>query len=82
MLLIFFFRGLTIFNILPGIITGFGEEFGHRGFMFLLLYKIKPWVGFVGEGLIWYIWHLPLTLVIPPSTGYSLWQLLLQQFPV
>jgi hypothetical protein len=34
MLMIYFVGGLTIFNLVPGIITGFGEEFGHRGFMF------------------------------------------------
>lgn len=77
MLLIFFVGGLTIFNILPGIITGFGEEFGHRGFMFPLLYKIKPWVGIILGGLIWYGWHLPLVLVIPQTTQYPLWQDLL-----
>jgi membrane protease YdiL (CAAX protease family) len=77
MLLIFFIGGLTIFNILPGIITGFGEEFGHRGFMFPLLYQIKPWVGIVIGGLIWYAWHLPLNLVIPQTVTYLLWQTLL-----
>ena len=77
MLMIYFIGGLTIFNILPGIITGFGEEFGHRGFMFPLLYKIKPWVGIIIGGLIWYAWHLPLILVIPQTTQYPLWQNLL-----
>jgi membrane protease YdiL (CAAX protease family) len=77
MLLIYFVGGLTIFNILPGIITGFGEEFGHRGFMFPLLFKIKPWVGIIVGGLIWYGWHLPLVLVIPQTTHYPLWQNLL-----
>ena len=52
MLLIFFVGGLTLFNILPGLISGFGEEFGHRGFMFPLLYRINPWVGLVGGGLL------------------------------
>ncbi len=74
MLVIYFFGGLTVFNILPGIVTGFGEEFGHRGFMFPGLYKIKPWVGIVIGGLIWYAWHLPLTLVIPQTTHYLPWQ--------
>jgi hypothetical protein len=32
MLLVFFIGGLVVFNILPGPISGFGEEFGHRGF--------------------------------------------------
>ena len=40
MLLIYFIGGLTVFNILPGLITGFGEEFGHRGFMFPALYRM------------------------------------------
>jgi hypothetical protein len=78
MLMIFFVGGLTIFNIFPGILTGFGEEFGHRGFMFPLLYQIKPWVGIVVGGLIWYAWHLPLTLVIPQTAEYPLWQMLLR----
>jgi len=74
MLMVYFFGGLTIFNILPGIITGFGEEFGHRGFMFPQLYKIKPWIGIFIGGLIWYAWHLPLALVIPQTAQYPLWQ--------
>lgn len=67
MLWIYFFGGLTVFNILPGLITGFGEEFGHRGFMFTQLYRIKPWVGFILGGLIWFAWHLPLAWVIPQT---------------
>lgn len=77
MLLIYFIGGITVFNILPGIITGFGEEFGHRGFMFPLLYKISPLVGIIGGGLIWYAWHLPLALVVPQTADYSTWQILL-----
>ena len=65
MLLIYFIGGLTVFNILPGMITGFGEEFGWRGLMFPRLYEIRPWVAFVIGGLIWYVWHLPLALVVP-----------------
>ena len=74
MLMIYFVGGLSVFNIIPGIITGFGEEFGHRGFMFPLLYQIKPWVGVIVGGLIWYAWHLPLTAVIPQTVQYPLWQ--------
>ena len=74
MLMLYFVGGLTIFNIIPGIITGFGEEFGHRGFMFPLLYRINPWVGLVIGGLIWYVWHLPLSLLIPQPFEYPLWQ--------
>jgi len=73
MLALFFFGGLTVFNIFPGIVTGFGEEFGHRGFMFPALYRIKPWVGLVIGGLIWYAWHLPLVLVIPQAEESPFW---------
>ncbi len=70
MLAIYFIGGLTVFNI-PGIITGFGEEFGHRGFMFPALYRIRPWVGFLVGGLIWFLWHVPLVLVVPQEVTQS-----------
>ena len=71
MLLVYFIGGLTVFNILPGIITGFGEEFGHRGFMFPALYRIKPWVGIFIGGLIWYAWHWPVALIAPQTASMS-----------
>lgn len=80
MLMIYFFGGLTIFNIMPGIIIGFGEEFGHRGFMFPQLYKIKPWIGIIIGGVVWYAWHLPLALIIPQTLQYPLWQNLFNFF--
>lgn len=60
-----------MFNILPGVITGFGEEFGWRGLMFPLMYRIRPWVAFVIGGLIWFGWHVPLTLVMPQPQSLS-----------
>jgi membrane protease YdiL (CAAX protease family) len=68
MLLIYFIGGLTVFNVLPGLISGFGEEFGHRGFMFPALYRISPAVGFLVGGLLWFGWHVPLVLIIPQTT--------------
>ena len=65
MLLLYFVGGLTVFNVLPGLITGFGEEFGWRGLMFPRLYEVRPWMAFMVGGLIWYVWHLPLAFVIP-----------------
>jgi len=72
MLWIFVLGGLTVFNIMPGLITGFGEEFGHRGFMFPALYQIKPWVGFIIGGLLWFAWHIPITFMIPQTSDASL----------
>lgn len=80
MLWLFFFGGLTVFNILPGLITGFGEEFGHRGFMFPMLYKINPWLGLVGGGLLWYVWHLPLGLIAPAAAQTPVGEQLLNHF--
>lgn len=80
MLWLFFFGGLTVFNILPGLITGFGEEFGHRGFMFPMLYKINPWLGLVGGGLLWYVWHLPLGLIAPAAVQTPVGEQLLNHF--
>jgi len=73
MLWLFVIGGLTLFNIMPGLISGFGEEFGHRGFMFLLLFPNKPILGLIIGGLLWYAWHLPLALVIP-AAPVPLWQ--------
>jgi membrane protease YdiL (CAAX protease family) len=77
MLWLFFIGGLTVFNIFPGLITGFGEEFGHRGFMFPQLYKIHPWVGLIAGGLIWYGWHLPLGLIAPAPEEIATGEMLL-----
>jgi membrane protease YdiL (CAAX protease family) len=65
MILLYFTGGLTVLNVLPGLITGLGEEFGWRGLMFPRLYDVRPWMAFVVGGLIWYLWHLPLALVMP-----------------
>jgi CAAX protease family protein len=80
MLMIYFFGGLTVFNILPGIVTGFGEEFGHRGFMFPALYRIKPWVGIFVGGFIWYAWHWPVALIAPQTAEMSIGQRVLDFF--
>lgn len=74
MLAIYFIGGLTVFNIIPGIITGFGEEFGWRGLMFPEMYKTRPWVAFIVGGSIWFAWHVPLLTLIPRSQGLSMAQ--------
>jgi membrane protease YdiL (CAAX protease family) len=77
MLVLFFVGGLTVFNIVPGIITGFGEEFGHRGFMFPMLARCGPLAALGGGGLIWFAWHLPLGLVVPQQTQATALQMAL-----
>lgn len=56
---------LTVLNILPGLITGFGEEFGHRGFMYERLKNFGLIKAFTIGGVLWFAWHLPLMLVVP-----------------
>jgi membrane protease YdiL (CAAX protease family) len=73
MLMLFFLGGLTLFNI-PMIIVGFGEEFGWRGLMFPLLYRVKPWLGFGVGGLIWFGWHVPLLFIMPNTGAFTPWQ--------
>ncbi len=79
MLWLYVVGGLTVFNIVPGILTGFGEEFGHRGFMNALLFPSRPWLGLLLGGVIWYLWHLPLLLVVPPAAPVPLWQAVVEQ---
>ena len=73
MLFIFLVGGLTIFNI-PLMITGFGEEFGWRGLLFPQLCRARLVAGFVIGGLIWFAWHVPLTLVMPSTVDFTAWQ--------
>jgi membrane protease YdiL (CAAX protease family) len=73
MLWVFTIGGLTVFNIVPGLISGFGEEFGHRGFMFPALYRIKPWIGYIVGGLLWFAWHIPISFMIPQTAELPVW---------
>lgn len=71
MLLLFAIGGLTVFNI-PFTVSGFGEEFGWRGYMLPRVYGLmKPWQAFLLCGLIWFAWHTPLVLVIPQPQQLS-----------
>lgn len=62
---------LTILNIIPGIITGMGEEFGHRGFMYTELKKQHLWFSLIGGGLIWFAWHVPLQFALPFKSNFT-----------
>ncbi len=67
MLLLFAIGGLTVFNV-PFTVMGFGEEFGWRGYMLPLVYRLAaPWKAFLVCGVIWFAWHTPLVLVFPKT---------------
>jgi membrane protease YdiL (CAAX protease family) len=67
MLILFAIGGLTVFNI-PFTLSGFGEEFGWRGYMLPQVYgRTGPWRAFIICGLIWFAWHTPLVLVFPKT---------------
>jgi membrane protease YdiL (CAAX protease family) len=74
MLFVFSIGGLTVFNILPGLVTGLGEELGWRDFLFPQLLRVNPRTAFVVGGLIWFFWHLPLSVIIPQTQSFELWQ--------
>jgi len=67
MLVLFAVGGLTVFNI-PFTVSGFGEEFGWRGYMLPLVYRLtSPRKAFLVCGLVWFAWHTPLVLVLPQT---------------
>jgi uncharacterized protein len=71
MLGLYVLGGLTIFNVLPGMITGLGEEAGWRDFLFPLLYRQSPRMAIAGGGLIWFAWHAVLIPVLPQTQTFS-----------
>lgn len=77
MLTLYFIGSLTVFNILPGLITGMGEEFGHRGMMFRFMAEKNLKVALVLGGLIWFAWHLPLGWIMPTTQEAELWEMVL-----
>jgi membrane protease YdiL (CAAX protease family) len=68
MLALYTVGGFTLFNI-PGILLGFGEEFGWRGLLFVRLHLFGPWMSFGLGGLLWFAWHLPLVLLVPEGAA-------------
>ena len=62
---------LTVMNI-PGILLGFGKEFGWQGYLFpslLLLGRIRA---FVVVGFVWWAWHLLLAFIQPAQDQTTL----------
>jgi membrane protease YdiL (CAAX protease family) len=53
---------ITIF-LIPAIIFGFGEEFGWRSYLLPKLLRFGRVKAFIIIGLIWWAWHLPLTIL-------------------
>lgn len=71
MLLLYVIGNFTLFNILPGLITGLGEEFGHRGIMFKWLAEKNVKAAILLGGIFWFLWHLPLGLVMPVTYEFT-----------
>ncbi|MFC4871028.1 CPBP family intramembrane glutamic endopeptidase [Negadavirga shengliensis] len=51
---------ITLFNLIPAVILGLGEELGWRGF---LVPELSKWTGFKKagwiSGIVWALWHFP-----------------------
>jgi membrane protease YdiL (CAAX protease family) len=58
---------LTVVNI-PGVLLGFGEEFGWRGYLFPCLLPLGRMRAFVLVGFVWWAWHLPLSFIQPADS--------------
>ena len=71
MLLLYVIGNFTIFNVLPGLITGMGEELGHRGIMFKWLAEKNVKTAILLGGVFWFLWHLPLGLIMPMKHNYT-----------
>lgn len=71
MLTLFVIGNFTVFNILPGLITGMGEELGHRGIMFRLIAEKNLKTALIVGGIIWFLWHLPLGFVMPVKYNFT-----------
>lgn len=71
MLTLFVIGNFTIFNILPGLITGMGEELGHRGIMFKLIAEKNLKTALIVGGIVWFLWHLPLGFVMPVKYTFT-----------
>ena len=53
-------------------VFGFGEEFGWRGYLLPKLMSLGKWKALIMTGFLWWLWHTPLTLIIPSSSQLSL----------
>ena len=53
---------ITIF-LIPAIIFGFGEEFGWRSYLLPKLLRFGRLKAFLLVGFIWWLWHIPLTML-------------------
>lgn len=68
---------LTLLNVMPGMITGFGEEFGHRGFMYERMKTKGVYFALIAGGLFWFLWHVPLQFFIPNLPEVSTTEMIL-----
>ncbi|MDO5644666.1 MAG: CPBP family intramembrane metalloprotease [Dermabacter sp.] len=64
---------LALMNVLPAA----GEEFGWRGWLLPRLLPLGTWPALLLHGLIWGVWHAPLTLLGHNFGLFDMWGVLL-----
>ena len=55
--------GATVFNLLVTVVPAFGEEIGWRGWLWQRLKPAGFTVAITLGGVLWSLWHLPVTLI-------------------
>lgn len=79
-LLLFTAGNFTLFNLLPGLIVGMGEELGHRGLMFKMMAKKNVLAAIIFGGLVSFLWHLPLSLSLKEMSTFNTFEITINTF--
>ena len=64
---------VTAIGVLLTVVPALGEEIGWRGWLRRELAPLGPWPAIVLGGVIWSLWHLPVTLIGHNYTGQPRW---------
>src|SRR5699024_11048389 len=70
------------FGVLLTVVRALGEEIGWRGWLRRELAPLGPWAAIVLGGVIWSLWHLPVTLIGHNYPGQPRWAAVAMFVPV
>src|SRR5699024_7502068 len=70
------------FGVLLTVVPALGEEIGWRGWLRRELAPLGPWAAIVLGGVIWSLWHVPVTLIGHDYPGQPRWAAVAMFVPV